>query len=125
MTIEPEHHIPESEFHANVVAWCMDYFGDQQVFSKAYQGITRRYPDILIDGPMTDFACELENDAAAGIKGIGQASLYAATAGHRYVPIVIVPDDHVAEPEFSHVNEHTPVHIREFPNDFPGAAEYS
>lgn len=121
---DTEEHETERTFHATVVAWAMDQYGEEEVFSKAYQGITRRYPDILINGPITDYAIEVENDADAAIKGIGQASLYAATAGHRYVPIVIVPDGHIAEPEFSHINQHTPVHMREFPRDFPHTDGY-
>lgn len=124
MSSDTQEHESELTFHDRVLLWAEDTYGSENVESEAYQRETRRYVDILVHGPITDFAIELENDAKASIKGIGQASLYAATAGHRYVPIVIVPDDHVDQPDFDHINERTPVHIREFPRDFPDAEDY-
>lgn len=111
-------HEPETAIDADVTEWFQTHFGSDHVETSPYQREINRYPDILVRGPVCDYAVEVENDRESVIHGVGQVLLYASTSD-RYVPLVVTPDDHVDARERYLFERTTPVHIREWPSDFP------
>lgn len=93
-------HEPELSFRDRIVAYLQDHYGEENVEENKYLPEPYRFCDIWVEGPLVDYAIEVENDFDAAIKGVGQALIYAAEEENA-VPIVVVPPGHVEEPEVS------------------------
>lgn len=105
-------HEPESEYTENVAEWLEDTFGEENVEANRYLEATGRYADYWVDLGAVSIAVEVENDWEAAIKGVGQASLYAAHAENVW-PLVVLPTGHVDEPESTYLSTSTPVAVIE------------
>lgn len=113
-TVTTSDHESESTYHDRVYDYLVDQYGVDNVDSNVYLSETYRFVDIWVEGPVVDYAIEIENDFESAIEGIGQAALYAS---HEFdnpnvVPIVVLPPDHVAQPEADMLRE-SGIHIVE------------
>lgn len=105
-------HQYEDNFHEDVAGYLESHFGEDNVDHELYLPQTGRYCDFWVTGPLTDYAIEVENDWEAAIQGVGQSLLYAAHAANT-IPVVIVPDGHIEEPEASLYRQRAGVAILE------------
>lgn len=103
--METEEHEPERPFHQRVVEYFIEEYGAENVETDKYLGEAYRYADVWVEGPLVEFAVEIENDFEAVFKGIGQAELYAAHGSANTVPVVVVPPDHTDEPDVTMLRE--------------------
>lgn len=113
-TFRASDHESERTYHDRVYEYLVDHYGADNVETNVYLAETYRFVDIWVHGPVVDYAIEVENDFESAFEGVGQAALYAS---HEFdnpnvVPVVIVPPDHVAEPEVSMLRD-SGVHIVE------------
>jgi hypothetical protein len=98
-------HISERVFVDDfVVPWLEGYF-DPGAIETEYRLPSNRRADVFVRTPVGDFVFEAENDAGSFDVGAGQALGYAEELsrdlGVRPVPFLVVPDDHVEQPELS------------------------
>lgn len=101
-------HEDEASFQDRVIDFLQDEYGAENIEEDKYLPDPYRFCDIWVDGPVVDYAIEVENDFDAAITGVGQAVIYAAEETNA-VPIVIVPPGHVEEPEVSSLRRAVPV----------------
>lgn len=113
-------HEPEDTFTDKIERLYRDRYGDDAVERNRYLDETGRYCDLWVQTPDVTLAVEVENDADSIITGVGQTELYAAHSP-RAVPVVIVPDGHVDQPEWEFYRERSPVVCFEASDVFPDA----
>lgn len=101
-------HEEEAPFQDRVVKYLEDEYGNENIEENKYLPDPYRFCDIWVEGPVVDYAIEVENDFDAAITGVGQALIYAAEEVNA-VPIVVLPTDHVEEPEISSLRRAVPV----------------
>lgn len=108
-------HKSEKAFQDKLVEYLALIYGEENIETQKYlseidryQEDARRFCDIWIDGPMVNFAIEVESNFEACFKGISQAELYAKFEDNT-VPIVALHRDHIKEPELSMLRENTPI----------------
>lgn len=94
-------HEEERPYHERLVEHLVTEYGEEHVETDVYLEETGRFCDVLVETPLVTLALEVENDWEAVIKGIGQATLYAAHYPEGAVPVVVTPPGHVEEPEVS------------------------
>lgn len=95
-------HESEKDFKHRVLEELGKIFDYKNVYEDVYLDETERFADAYVEGPFCDFAIEIENDFEAVFKGIGQSILYAKELDA--VPVVIVPEGHVENPEADILN---------------------
>jgi hypothetical protein len=115
-------HEPEDSFTDRIERQYRDRYGDDAVERDRYLDETGRYCDLWVQTPDVTLAIEVENDAESVITGVGQTELYAAH-DPRAVPVVIVPDDHIDQPEWLFYQQRTSVVCFEASDVFPDAFE--
>lgn len=106
----------EPAFADYVEEYLVDEYGRDAVTREAYLYVRREgardyvgFVDFLVDGPLTTWAIEVENDADRKHvrQGVGQAVEYAAVGGEKYgerwTPAVIIPDHHDDSPALADV----------------------
>lgn len=98
-------HEPEQPFHERVVTFLEGVYGEDNVESGAFMEESYRFADVIVDGPVVSLAIEIENDFEAVIDGVGQAILYASIDPNA-IPVVVVPKDHVDDPEVDYIREY-------------------
>jgi hypothetical protein len=98
----------EAEFQDRVVAYLQDQYGKDNVEESKYLPDPYRFCDIWVEGPLFDYAIEVENDFEAATAGVGQAVIYAAEEVNA-VPVIVLPPDHSEEPEISSLRRAMPV----------------
>lgn len=98
-------HVPEKGFTETVEAWLHERFGEENVESDAYLEATGRFSDYRVDAGYAVFHVEVENDFEAAFKGLGQSLVYAAHDPVS-IPMLILPEGHVEEPEWSMICRH-------------------
>lgn len=91
-------HETEDAYHEKVKSILERSYGEENVEYEKYLPETRRFVDFWVEGPVVDLAIEVENDFEAALKGAGQSILYAAHELNA-VPVIILPPDHVEQPE--------------------------
>lgn len=98
----------ERTFEDEVEILLNEVYGEDNVFRQYYYDESYRFADFYVRGPLFDMALELENDWEACIKGVGQALLYS---GHKKncIPVVVVPEGHVEQPEVDILREYLPI----------------
>lgn len=101
-------HESEETFQDRVVEYLEDEYGAENIEENKYLPDPYRFCDIWVEGPLVDYAIEVENDFDAAIKGVGQSLIYAAEEVNA-VPIVVLPANHVDEPEVSSLRRAVPV----------------
>lgn len=104
-------HETEEQFQDKLVKHFEDIYGEDNIETQKYLSDiyrysedARRFCDIWIDGPVVDFAIEVESNFEACFKGISQAELYSKF-GDNAVPLVALHEDHIKEPELSILKE--------------------
>ena len=104
-------HELEESFQERLVDHFKDIYGEGNIETQKYLSDidrysekARRFCDIWIDGPVVDFAVEVESNFEACFKGISQAELYSKFEDDT-VPLVALHEDHVKEPELSILKE--------------------
>lgn len=119
-------HSWESELRRDVASFFIDR--GYHVRSDVYLGDTGRYVDLVVVAPsnlsrlvygVPSFALviETESNFESAFKGVSQAAVYKRGLGDQYdhiAPLVLVPPDHVEEPERTYITEETGVPIKEF-----------
>lgn len=107
-------HEPEDEFHARVERWLNRRYGATNVEHEPYQADVARYPDFVVEDDLATYYIEVENDADSVQAGVGQAVGYAAySEDPRAVPVVVIPSDHVPQPEADRIRTRSSVLIVE------------
>lgn len=106
-------HQPETEFHKRVKSYLHEKYGENNVVSQAYLEDTGRWADFRVESPLGVIYIEVENDFEAVFKGIGQAELYASHESNAR-GIVIFPEEHIEEPEYSYLSQSTKVKLFPF-----------
>lgn len=101
-------HETEKSYADRIEEWLVDTYGRDNVHRDYYLSRTVRYVDFYVNGPLTDFAIEVENDFEAVFKGIGQSLLYAGDIGSA-TPLIIIPPGHFEEPERTILNNHVTI----------------
>lgn len=101
-------HVPEDEFQSRAKQHLVEWFGEENVEREVFLPDSYRFADFIVQGDMTTWAIEAENDAASVVAGVGQAFLYAAHFDMAS-PAVVVPADHTEEPEISMLRRYIPV----------------
>lgn len=96
-------HEPEKTFSYRVRKYLIDNYGKDNVHDNEFLPERYRWADYYVEGPITDFAIEIENDFDSCFKGVSQALVYAAEL--EATPLVIVPPGHIEEPERSDLNK--------------------
>lgn len=91
-------HESEKSFSDKVEHILNEQFGEENVEEQYYLEESYRFADFWVDTGFIILAIEVENDFEAAFKGISQAYLYAAH-DPRAVPVVVVPEGHIEEPE--------------------------
>lgn len=105
---ESEDHEPEQSFYDRVEQFLETEYGAANVESDKFLPEPYRFADLWVETPLVDYAIEVENDFEAVLKGVGQVLIYAAEETNA-VPVIIVPPDHVDEPEVSALRRRVPV----------------
>lgn len=108
MTEESESHEPETTFQDHVERYLENKYGEENVERSRYFSESRRYCDLWVDGPVVDLAIEVESRFSSAFKGVGQSVLYAAHEKNA-VPIIVVPEDHVEQPEADMIRNRVPI----------------
>lgn len=101
-------HESERTFHEKVLEYLEGVYGEENVETNKYLSEARRYCDVWVETQLGILAIEIENDFEACFKGVGQAIVYAAHH-EEAMPMIIVPEDHVEEPERSMLARHVPI----------------
>lgn len=91
-------HESEITYHEKVQKVLELHYGEENVEYEKFLSETHRFVDFWVEGPVVDLAIEVENDFEAALKGAGQSILYAAHELNA-VPVIILPPDHVEQPE--------------------------
>lgn len=98
-------HVPEKSFKDTVEEKFRELFPEADIQTEPYLPESGRYPDLLVENTeFGNFAVEIENDFEAAFKGVGQALVYSGETG--YTPVVVVPEGHVKEPEWTFLKRH-------------------
>lgn len=97
-------HELERPFHDRVTEYLREHYGDENVEQNKYLADPYRFVDIWVDGPLVDYAIEVEDTFDGVIRGVGQAQIYSYE-GKDAVPVVVVPPDHVEHPEVDALRE--------------------
>lgn len=114
--LDPDNHEPEDDFAVKVEKWLIEQYGEDNVEGNKYlsdehiyniDAESRRYVDFWVNGPMCDFAIEVENDFDAAFNGVGQSVVYAAHTfdDPNVKRVIILPEDHVEQPEATMMRE--------------------
>lgn len=101
-------HESEDTFADHVEELLIQYYGEENVDRNHYLEETYRFADFWVDTGLVILAIEVENDFDSVLKGISQAYLYAAH-DKRALPLVVVPKDHVENPEIEMLREKAPI----------------
>lgn len=91
-------HESERTYSEKVEEYLISEYGEANVERNKHLSKTDRYVDFWVDGPVVALAIEVENNFEAVLKGTGQSILYAAHELNA-VPVIILPPDHVEQPE--------------------------
>lgn len=100
-------HESEKSYSYRVRKFLEETYGKDNVHGNHYLSESVRYVDYYVEGPLANFAIEIENDFEACLKGTGQALIYAGEL--ECVPLIIVPPDHIERPEYEYLNEHVEI----------------
>lgn len=101
-------HEPESEFADRVLEHLREQFGADVVTEQVYLEESDRFVDVVVDVGIVTLCIEIESEFDRAITGVGQAILYAA----HYVdgvPVVVVPPDHLEDPEAVYLSRQVPI----------------
>lgn len=103
-------HVPEMQFKQSVVTHFRDRFKQAKINTEPRLHLTGRYPDIIVDFGDFAFVVEVENDFESAYKaGVGQAINYATEymqiEGKPTVAVLVVPNGHIEEPEWTIMRE--------------------
>jgi hypothetical protein len=109
-------HEYESAFHERVHAWLREAHPEAEVAHEHQYPATDRIADFLVRREWCTLAIEVENDANAVVKGVGQAMQYAAHHPNG-VPVVVTPAGHVDRPEMDLYASATPAVMVELTDD--------
>lgn len=101
-------HESEKSYTDRVEECLIDEYGEDNVEREHYLEESGRYADFKVDTPVTTLLIEAENDFEAAFKGVGQALLYAAHYEDAS-PVVILPPEHIKEPEAEMLSRHVPI----------------
>lgn len=96
-------HESEKSFAEKVGDYLKRLYGDDNVEEQKYLSESARYVDYWVSGPFVDMAIEVENDFESVFTGDGQAIMYAGH-GDNVVPVVVVPEGHVQNPEAEYMS---------------------
>jgi hypothetical protein len=107
-------HESEADFEIRVQVALEQMYGAENVERQVVLPASHRRPDFVVEDTLATYYVELESEFDAAIEGVGQSLLYAAHEPQgRGVPVVIVPDGHLDEPEEEFIRHRTPAILLE------------
>lgn len=101
----------ESDFEDVLVEHLEHEYGEDNVHRQVYldeierySGTTKKFCDIHVEGPLVDYAIEVESNFESCWKGKTQAEIYAKMLDNA-VPVLVVKEGNIEEPDASMLRE--------------------